>query len=137
MSTKYGDRIDADKWAPDGADGQLQITAHARQRWRDPDRFPDGKPTLDEALRAAIPVHEGVKPAFQTGDHDEPEDILLTRVHGTERVADAILVVCNDWEPPGVATCFPVASKYDGSLRRYCRARLDCYPEQPGEGDDE
>lgn len=134
--TKYGDRIDADKWAPDGH-SQLEITAHARQRWRDDDRLPDGVPSLDEALQGAVPVHEGVKPAFQTGTHDEPEDVLLVRTQGGGRTVDVILLVCNDWEPPAVATCFSVGSKYDRSLRAYCRARLDNYPERPEEEPDE
>lgn len=133
MSSKYGDRIDADKWAPDGADGQLQITAHARQRWAE--RLPDGTPALDAALEDAVPVHEGVRSAFQTGDHDEPRDVLLVRTGCETRTVDAILVVSNDWAPPAVVTCFTVGSKYDRSLRAYCRARLDNYPE--GVGGDE
>lgn len=135
MSTKYGDKIDEDKWSPAGTTGQVEITAHARQRWRDGDRLPDGVPSLDEALEGAIPVHDGMKPVFESGDHDPAEDILLVRTHGSGKTVDVIIVISAEWEPPGVATVFPVASKYDRSLRAYCRARLDNYPEQPDEGD--
>jgi len=134
MSTKYGDRIDEDRWAPDGQASQLQVTTHARQRWGE--RLPDGVPSLDEALSGALPVHEGVRPAFQTGDHDEPRDVLLVRVHHETRTTDAILLVSNDWEPPAVVTAFTVGSKYDRSLRAYCRSRLDNYPERPSEEGD-
>lgn len=132
MNTKYGDRIDADKWAPDGADGQLQITAHARQRWAE--RLPAGSPSLDVALEDAVSVHDGVRPAFQTGDHDEAREVLLVRTGCEVRTVDAILLVSDEWEPPAVVTCFTVGSKYDRSLRAYCRARLDNYPERAEEG---
>jgi len=136
MSSKYGDRIDDDKWAPDGSKGQLQITTHARQRWAE--RTPAGTPSLDEALAGAIPVHEGVLGAFQSGEHgDTLREALLIRTHGHDRSVDVILLVSAEWEPPAVVTCFSVGSEYDRSLRAYCRARLDCYPEQPEERADE
>jgi hypothetical protein len=133
--TKYGDKIADGQWSIPGLDQRPRLSQHARERWRQ--RLPDGVPPLDEALEGAVPVHEDVVGAFQTGDNTEPRAVLLIRTHTEARTTDAIALVSDDDTPPTVATVFTVGSKYTRSLRAYCRARLDNYPERAEEEPDE